>query len=112
MTAAGRCSPPADPCKTDGVSPLPRPLGILKARTEYFCTGFFHRVSFSSVLLVCISLFSMQILYHRTRQKASIFNGFQPLFLCLDRGQSHYWAMGFRLLDLQPLHKPTVLLRR
>ena len=47
MTAAGRCSPPADPCKTDGVSPLPRPPGILKARTEYFCTGFFHRVSFA-----------------------------------------------------------------
>ena len=38
--------------------------------------------------------------------------GFQTLFLCLDCGQSHYWAMGFRLLDLQPLHEPAVLLRR
>ena len=37
-------------------------------------------VAISSVLLVCISLFSMQILYHRTRQKTSIFNGSQPLF--------------------------------
>lgn len=110
MTAAGRCSPPADPCKTDGVSPLPRPPGILKARTEYFCTGFFHRVSFSSVLLVCISLFSMQIFYHRTRQKASIFNGFHPFSLL------RLWSIpspggGFRLLDLQPLHEPAVLLR-
>ena len=52
MTAAGHCSPPADPCKTDGVSPLPRPPGILKARTEYFCTGFFHRVSFAMSVLV------------------------------------------------------------
>ena len=38
-------------------------------------------VTISSVLLVCISLFSMQILYLRARQKASIFNGFWTFFL-------------------------------
>ena len=35
----------------------------------------------SSVLLVCISLFFMQTLYHKTRQKASVFNGFRPFYL-------------------------------
>ena len=38
-------------------------------------------VTISSGLLGCISLFSMQILYHRMRQKASVFNGFHPFFL-------------------------------
>ena len=68
-------------------------------------------VTISSVLLVRISLFSMQILYQKAKQKARIFNGFQSLFLCLDCGQSRYRAVGFRLLDLQPFHEPAVLLR-
>ena len=38
-------------------------------------------VPISAVLLVCISLFFMQTLYHRMRQKASVFNGFRPFFL-------------------------------
>ena len=38
-------------------------------------------VTISSVLLVCISLFSMQTLYHKTRQKASVFNAFRPFYL-------------------------------
>ncbi len=33
-------------------------------------------VTISSVLLVCISLFSMRKLYHKAERKASIFNGF------------------------------------
>ena len=38
--------------------------------------------------------------------------GFQPLFLCLNCGHSHYWPVGLWLLDLQSLHEPAVLLLR
>ena len=37
-------------------------------------------VTISTVLLVCISLFSMRKLYYKTARKASIFNGFPSLF--------------------------------
>ena len=36
-------------------------------------------VTISSVLLVCISLFSTQILYHRMRQKSQCFQWFSPI---------------------------------
>lgn len=38
-------------------------------------------VTISSVLLVCISLFSIRKLYHKAERKASIFNGFWTFFL-------------------------------
>lgn len=37
-------------------------------------------VTISTVLLVCISLFSMRKLYYKAARKASIFNGFPSLF--------------------------------
>ena len=53
-------------------------------------------VTISAVLLVCISLFSMQILYHRTRQKASVFNGFHQFFPAQAVGK---WIQFKLLLD-------------
>ncbi|MEI3132261.1 MAG: hypothetical protein V8S92_08445 [Oscillospiraceae bacterium] len=60
-----------------------------------FRTG---NVTISSVLLVCISLFSMQTLYHKTRQKASIFNAFRPFYLFRQQSIPSL-AVGFRLLN-------------
>ena len=55
-------------------------------------------VTISAVLLVRISLFSMQTLYHRMRQKP-VFSMVSTHFPCSDSGQSHYRAVGFRLLN-------------
>ena len=84
-------------------------LRIFLLQPLIFRTGNGHH--FFCVTCLHSSVFHANIIPQNTA-KAGVFNGFQPLFLCLDCGQSRYRAVGFRLLNLQPLNEPAVLLRR
>ena len=74
-----------------------------------FRTGNGHH--FFRVACLHLSVFYEEII-PQGREKSQYFQWFLDILPYLDCAQSCHRTVGFRLLDLQSLHEPTVLLRR
>ncbi len=114
MTCACSCSRAASfasslVCASSNLALFCFQLRIFLLELLIFRAGNGHH--FFRVACLHFSVFHANIM-PQNAAKSQCFQWFPPIFPCSGSGQSRYRAVGLRLLDLQPLHEPAVLLRR